>query len=132
MNDTPDSALLLAPRPTYIRHLVLAALCAITTINYIQRNSVGGAEMTIRADLDLSRNDTGDAMAAFFLTYALCQVPSGWLAQRWGGRRALTLFAAGWSIVMAFTAAATTLPVLHGRTLGDGRLAGRHFPLLAR
>jgi ACS family glucarate transporter-like MFS transporter len=107
---------------------VLAALCVITTINYIQRNSIGGAETTIRADLDLTRNDTGDAMGAFFLTYALCQVPSGWLAQRWGGRRTLALYAAGWSIVMGLTAAATSLPALMGSRWAMGALQAGIFP----
>jgi sugar phosphate permease len=128
VKDTADPVPVLAARPTYIRHLVLAALCVITTINYIQRNSIGGAETTIRTDLQLTRNDTGDAMSAFFLTYALCQVPSGWLAQRWGGRRALTIYAAGWSIVMAFTAAATNLPALLGTRWAMGALQSGIFP----
>ncbi|HEY7153089.1 MAG TPA: hypothetical protein VH575_03920, partial [Gemmataceae bacterium] len=68
MKDTTGSLPLFASRPTYVRHLVLAALCVITTINYIQRNSLGGAETTVRADLHLDRTETGDAMSAFFLT----------------------------------------------------------------
>lgn len=123
-----DDAPALAHRPTYIRHLVLAALCAITTINYVQRNSVGGAETTIRADLNGSRSDTGDAMGAFFLTYALCQVPSGWLAQRWGGRRALTVYATGWSLVMALTAGVTSLPALRDARWAMGALQAGIFP----
>ncbi len=128
MKNPDDDAPALSLRPTYVRHLVLAALCAITTINYVQRNSVGGAETTIRADLHLTRNQTGDAMGAFFLTYALCQVPSGWLAQRWGGRRALTMYAAGWSLVMALTAAATNLPALLGARWAMGALQAGIFP----
>jgi ACS family glucarate transporter-like MFS transporter len=128
VKDTADRVMVLASRPTHVRHLVLAALCAITTINYVQRNSIGGAETTIRADLQVTRNDTGDAMSAFFLTYALCQVPSGWLAQRWGGRRALTLYAAGWSVVMALTAAAPSLPALIGARWAIGALQAGIFP----
>jgi sugar phosphate permease len=128
VNDTAASVSLVAARPTSVRHFVLAALCFITTISYIQRNSLGGAETTIRADLHLTRNDTGDAMGAFFLTYALCQVPSGWLAQRWGGRRTLTLYAAGWSLVMAFTAASTNLPALLGARWAMGALQAGVFP----
>ncbi len=125
MKDITDPAPLLASRPTFVRHLVLAALCLITTINYIQRNSLGGAETTVRADMHLTRNETGNAMGAFFLAYALFQVPSGWLAQRWGGRRALSIYAAGWSIMMAVTAAATSLPVLvSGRGLMGAFQAG--------
>ena len=128
MKDTADSTSHLLLRPTYIRHVVLAALCLITTINYIQRNSLGGAETTVRADLHLQRNDTGDAMGAFFLTYALCQVPSGWLAQRWGGRRALTIYTAGWSILMAFTAAATSKEALIGARGLMGAFQAGIFP----
>jgi sugar phosphate permease len=128
VNDTAASVSLVAARPTSVRHFVLAALCFITTISYIQRNSLGGAETTIRADLYLERNDTGTAMGVFFLTYALCQVPSGWLAQRWGGRRALTLYAAGWSMMMALTAAAPSLPVLIGARGLMGAFQAGIFP----
>jgi ACS family glucarate transporter-like MFS transporter len=128
VKDTPDSPSLLVARPTYIRHVVLAALCLITTINYIQRNSLGGAEKTVRADLHLELKDTGLAGGAFFLTYALCQVPSGWLAQRWGGRRALTIYAAGWSILMAFTAAATSKVALIGTRGLMGAFQAGIFP----
>jgi sugar phosphate permease len=128
VKDTADSASPLTLRPTYIRHVVLAALCLVTTINYIQRNSLGGAETTVRADLHLERSDTGDAMGAFFLTYALCQVPSGWLAQRWGGRRALTIYAAGWSILMALTAAATSKEALIGARGLMGAFQAGIFP----
>jgi sugar phosphate permease len=118
----------LVSRPTYVRHLVLAALCLITTINYIQRNSLGGAETTVRADLHVERNDTGLAGGAFFLSYALCQIPSGWLAQRWGGRCTLSIYAAGWSITMALTAVATSLPVLVGARGLMGAFQAGIFP----
>jgi MFS family permease len=81
-----------------VHQYVLAALCVVTALNYIQRNSISGAETTIRSDLHLTIEQTGNAISAFFLPYALCQIPSGWLAQRLSPRWALTLFAAGWSL----------------------------------
>jgi sugar phosphate permease len=128
VKDLSDSSGLPLARPTRVRHLVLAALCAITTINYLQRNSIGGAETTIRQDLGLTIQDTGDAISAFFLTYALCQVPSGWLAQRWGGKQALTLYAAGWSIVMAFSALAASADALVVDRWAMGALQAGIFP----
>jgi ACS family glucarate transporter-like MFS transporter len=128
VNDIAAPVPHLTSRPSYVRHLVLAALCLITTINYLQRNSLGGAETTVRADLNLTRNDTGDALGVFFLTYALCQVPSGWLAQRWGGRKALTIYAAGWSMLMAFSAAATSKWALVGARGAMGALQAGIFP----
>lgn len=128
MKNLADPVPPLAERPTCVRHLVLAALCFIAAVGYIQRNSAGGAETTIRADLHVMRDDTGNAMGVFFLPYALCQVPSGWLAQRWGGRRALTIYAAGWSLMMALTAAATNLPVLIGARGLMGAFQAGIFP----
>jgi ACS family glucarate transporter-like MFS transporter len=112
-------------RPTWVHHVVLAALCAVAAINYLQRNCISAAETTIRADLGLTKDETGDAISAFFLAYALLQIPSGWLAQRWGGRLALTLFAAGWSVALALCALATALPTLvAGRALMGALQAG--------
>jgi ACS family glucarate transporter-like MFS transporter len=107
---------------------VLAALCAITTINYIQRNSLAAVGTQASADLGVSDVDIGDAVSIFFFTYALCQIPSGWLAQRWGGRRTLALFAAGWSLAMGLTAAATSLPLLLGTRAAMGALQAGIFP----
>jgi len=124
---TRDRAVSVLP-PSYVRYYVLAALCAITAINYIQRNCIGAAETTIRADLDLTKEQTGDAMAWFFWTYALFQIPSGWLAQTWGPRRALTLYAVGWSLAIGLGAVATGLTELIGVRLAMGALQAGIFP----
>ncbi len=123
-NDLP----LAARPPTSVRYYVLAALLAITAINYVQRNSIGAAETTIRADLHLDMRDTGDAISAFFLTYALLQVPSGWLAQRLGPRAALTLYAAGWSACTGLCALAAGLFGLYAARLAMGALQAGIFP----
>jgi ACS family glucarate transporter-like MFS transporter len=108
-----------------VHHVVLAALCAIAAINYVQRNSISVAETTIRAELHLTPEGSGDAIGAFFLAYALLQIPSGWLAQRWGGRLALTVFAAGWSVALGLCALANTLSTLVvGRALMGALQAG--------
>lgn len=88
-------------RPTNVRYYVLAALCLITFINYVQRNAFGPLETTIRERLGLAQADTGMAIAAFFLIYALMQIPTGKLAQHWGPRRALAAYSIGWSLAAA-------------------------------
>src|SRR5262249_19293481 len=88
-----------ATRDFYIRYWVLAALCIITAINYIQRNCLGGIETTIREAFRLPDTElTSRAMSIFFFSYALAQIPSGLLAQKWGPRVALSVYAAGWSV----------------------------------
>ena len=67
-------------------------------MSYLCRNAIGVAESTIRKDLNLTLEQSGWFMGAFFWTYAFFQVPSGWFAQRLGTRVALSLFALGWSL----------------------------------
>lgn len=99
----PDDFLSAAPaqRPTHVRYYVLAALLVITVANYLQRNSIGPLESTIRSALATDKTRMGAAGAAFFWVYALMQIPSGRLAQRIGPRLALALYCVGWSIAAA-------------------------------
>lgn len=93
-----------ADRPTFVRHLVLAALLVITSINYVQRNAISPASTTIQADLDLDLVEIGAAMGTFFLFYTFAMVPSGLAAQWMGGKWALVLFASLWSLSLAASA----------------------------
>lgn len=87
-------------RPTILRHLVLAALLVITAINYIQRNCISPAATTVEKSLGISKEELDLTVGAFFLAYTFMQVPAAWLAQRWGARRTLTGYAAGWSLAL--------------------------------
>ncbi len=68
---------------------------------YLTRNAVGTAESTIRADLGLTKQQSGWLNSAFFWSYALCQIPAAALSLRMGARRALPLFAVLWSLATA-------------------------------
>ena len=78
--------------PTRVRYLVLAFLCSAAAIAYVQRNCIGVMEEDISRELDLSKKQMGAVMSAFFLAYAVLQLPAGWLSHIWGSRRALTFF----------------------------------------
>lgn len=88
----------MTPRPTTIRYRALAWLTLAAALAYLCRNAVGVAESTMRADLGLSLTQSGWFMAAFFWTYSLFQVPSGWLSERFGTRVTLSAFAMAWSL----------------------------------
>ncbi len=107
----------LVVRPTRVRYLVVAALCVAAAVAYVQRNSYGGAETTIRADLHLTPAQTGDAAGLFFLLYAVLQAPAGWLAQRVGPRPTIVCCAVGWSVSLALCAFAVVPYTLIGGRL---------------
>jgi MFS family permease len=80
-----------------VRYLVLSILCAGALVSYISRNAISVPEEDIRYALELSEMQMGLVMSAFFLAYAVFQIPGARLAEGWGSRRALTLFAVIWS-----------------------------------
>jgi len=88
-------------KPTRARFIVLAGVCSAAGLAYFVRNGVAPAESTIRADLGLTKEQSGLMMSAFFWPYALCQIPAAMLAQRLGTRWALALYAVMWSLATA-------------------------------
>jgi sugar phosphate permease len=88
-------------KPTRARFIVLAGLCGAAALAYFVRNGVAPAESTMRADLGLTKEQSGMMMSAFFWPYALCQIPAAMLAQRLGARWALPLYAVMWSLATA-------------------------------
>src|SRR6516164_5019116 len=89
---------------TGVRYLVLSALCLAAIIAYIQRNSIGAFEISIREELSLRKERTGEIISSFFWAYALFQLPTGWLVHHWGSRRSICLFCIVWSLLTALSA----------------------------
>lgn len=86
---------------------LLALLCAAAAIAYVQRSGIAVAAGSIQQDLGLDKVRFGTVLSAWSLGYALMQIPSGWLADRLGSRRALALFALLWSGATGLTGFAT-------------------------
>ena len=91
------------------RYVVVLFLFVMSMILLIDRVCISTAKDPIAADLGLSDEAMGMVFGAFALGYALAQIPSGWFADRYGPRIALTLVVAGWSLLTAITGAAWSL-----------------------
>lgn len=87
--------------PSRVRFAVLAWLCAAAALAYVSRNSIAIAESTMRGDLGLTKEQSGWLMSAFFVSYAVFQIPTAWFGQRFGARQALPAFAIAWSVSTA-------------------------------
>lgn len=94
------------PRAADGDYLLLALLCIASAIAYAQRSAIAMAADSIGRELVLDKIKLGTVMAAWSVGYGVTQIPSGWLADRWGSRRALTLFALVWSVAMGCVALA--------------------------
>jgi MFS family permease len=82
-----------------MKYFVLALLCSVAVIAYVQRLGMQTAYEPLQAELKISTERFGAIGTAWLIGYAILQVPSGWLADRWGSRKALVLYAALWSIL---------------------------------
>lgn len=114
--------------PTWVRYRSLGWLVLAAALAYLCRNAIGVAESSIREDLGLSLKQSGAFMGAFFWTYAIMQVPSGWFAQLRGTRIALTVFAGAWCVATFGIAAAQVFWLLIAAQLIMGVAQAGIFP----
>ena len=84
--------------------LVLSFIVGL--VMFLDRACIGTATPSIMRDFHLSKIAMGWSVSAFNWTYALFQVPGGWLADRFGSRIVLTAAIVWWSVFTAATGAA--------------------------
>ncbi|MEQ8791842.1 MAG: MFS transporter [Pirellulaceae bacterium] len=101
-----------APPATKVRYTVVAVTALMAVLLYLDRFCISMVETYIGEDLGLSPQQIGPMLGAFFWTYALLQVPSGWLTDRFGARTMLTLYILGWSLFTGLTGLAFGLTSL--------------------
>jgi MFS family permease len=89
-----------------MRYWVLSWLCGIALIGYVQRLALSVPAGVIQQELGLDPYLMGLVMGAWYVGYAITQIPCGWLADRWGSRPALACCALGWSLLTGLTACA--------------------------
>jgi nitrate/nitrite transporter NarK len=107
-------------RPTGVRHRVVGVTTLMAVLLYLDRNALGLIVPFIRDDVGLSDMAIGWAMSAFYLSYALGQVPSGWLTDRFGARLMLTWYILIWSLFTGLMGVAAGLVSLVIFRLGMG------------
>jgi MFS family permease len=111
---------------------IVALLAAALFINYVDRGAVPTAAPLIQDELGLSPRQLGLLFSAFFWSYALLQVPVGWLAERIGAQRVLACGLAIWACATLLVGVAHSFAMLLGLRvlLGIGESAG--FPCVSK
>ena len=83
---------------------VLWLTVAAYMITYMDRVVISSAVPYIQKEFGFSMVTIGWILAAFRWGYSLFQIPGGWLGDRIGPRRALTLIVCWWSLFTSATA----------------------------
>ena len=128
----PEAASALRPQPSHVRHGVLGLTLALTAVAFLDRVCIATAAPAMKADLQLSDAQMGYVFSAFTLAYALFEVPSGWLADRFGPRLMLTRIVVWWSAMTAATGAVGGFVSLVAVRFLFGMGEAGTFPSMAR
>lgn len=88
-----------------VRYLLAFWLFVLSGVAFLDRTNISIAGLQMSREYGLGDQKLGGIFSAFLVGYAIFQVPAGWLATRWGPRRALTLGAIWWGVTTACTAA---------------------------
>lgn len=118
-------------RPTRIRYLIVAAATLMSFLLYLDRFCVSFAADYIRQDLSLTQNDMKWFLSVFFFSYALAQVPSGWLSDRYGARIMLVIYILVWSLFTGLIGAAYSFFMLISTRLLCGLGQAGAYPTAA-
>lgn len=85
------------------RYRVLALLCSLTTLTYLDRICISIVGVRIKTEFGLNNEQFGWVLAAFALAYALFEIPAGILGDRIGPRAMFIRIVLWWSLFTAVT-----------------------------
>jgi MFS family permease len=107
-------------------------LCVLSFLTYFDRVCIMRAQGDIQNDLGISDEQMGLVFGAFWLAYALFEIPGGWMGDRYGARLTLTRIVLAWSLFTFLSGSATGfLSLLAFRFLFGVGEAGA-YPNMAR
>jgi sugar phosphate permease len=102
-----------------VRWVVLLLLCLMYLITYLDRVSLANTAGPIMKEYGFNKVTRGIIFSAFIWAYALFQVPGGWLGDRFGPRKVL-------SVIMAYR---TVIAILTTGAMGFASFWGIRFAL---
>jgi len=92
-----------AASPSKGRWYILLLISVMYLITYLDRVNISTAAPEIIKEFGFDKITMGVIFSAFVWSYALFQVPGGWLSDKFGARRVLTGIVAYWSLMTAAT-----------------------------
>jgi ACS family sodium-dependent inorganic phosphate cotransporter len=113
------------------KRYTVVGLCFLAVfVCYIDRVNISVAVLAMQDTFGWSESVKGLVLSSFFVGYLLFQVPSGSLANRYGGKLVLGAAVVWWSIFTLATPAAAllSLPVLVAARIGMGLGEAAMFP----
>lgn len=119
-----------------VRWWIAVLLFLSYVVWYMDRTNISIAGPIMMKHFGWTATEFGLVQSAFFLGYALTQIPGGWMADKFGGSKVITFGTVWWSIFVFFTPFASSLAMMYlvrgFMGLGEGVNAPTHTSLTAR
>jgi sugar phosphate permease len=112
--------------------VVLFMLCLMYAITYIDRVNVSTASAAFRTELHLNNTQVGLVFSAFAYPYLVFQLIGGWVGDRFGARRALTVAGVIWATATMLTGLVGSLTSMIAVRVLLGFGEGATFPVATR
>ena len=95
-----------------VRYTILCILLAGWLFSFLDRMIMGVALPYIGDEFGLNNEQKGLIMSAFFVGYALFQIPGGMIADKYGPRKVMSFAIAWWSVFTSVTGMIFTMPIM--------------------
>lgn len=115
-----------------VRWRIFGIIFVLVVINLIDRVTIAIAMPTISKEFSLEPAMQGLILSAFFWSYAVLQIPAGWLIDRFGPRALITGATVGWGFFQAIAGMATGGVSLLISRIGLGAAEAPLFPAGAK
>lgn len=119
-------------KTSHVRWVVLLLLCLMYLITYLDRVSLANTATLIMKEYGFSKVTMGVIFSAFIWSYAIFQVPGGWLGDRVGPRRVLSAIMTYRTVIAVLTTMATGFYSLWGIRFALGIGEAGAFPTATR
>jgi MFS family permease len=123
---------MMTEKATRVRYGVIGFAVALAVVTYIDRVAISVAAPDIRQDLGLTQDQLGVVLSMFALSYALFEIPFGYLGDRLGPRRMLIRVVLSWSFFTAATGWARTYLQMSAVRFAFGAGEAGCFPNLTK
>jgi sugar phosphate permease len=117
---------------TGCRWYIVVLVAMGTAINYIDRVNFGVATPTLMKEFGLGTAQMGILMSAFFWSYTLAMLPSGYFLNKFGPRRVLGFAGVAWGSVTMLVAGCVGFYSFLALRIGIGVTEAPAFPSNAR
>jgi ACS family glucarate transporter-like MFS transporter len=119
---------------TQVRWLIVVMLFLLTSVNYADRATLAIAGPVVSKDLGLNAAQMGFIFSAFGWAYVICQMPGGWLLDRFGSKSVYAFSIFFWSLFtlaqgfVGFFSGAVAVTVLFALRFFLGAAESPSFP----